>query len=61
MLSVSALQIVGTMVIQAETGIGDLSTSQFYYASRLVGALLLATLVPLLVDRRARRSSRVIR
>jgi hypothetical protein len=30
-----------------------------FHALRLIGALLIATLVPLLIDRRARRSSRV--
>jgi hypothetical protein len=32
-----------------------LSTDHFYYAARLVAALLIATLVPLLIDRRSRR------
>ena len=32
-----------------------LSTDHFYYAVRLVAALLIATLVPLLIDRRYRR------
>jgi hypothetical protein len=31
-----------------------LSTDHFYYAARLVAALLIATLVPLLLDRRSR-------
>ena len=29
--------------------------SRFFYASRLIGALLAATLVPILIDRRFRR------
>jgi hypothetical protein len=32
-------------------------TQSFYYAARLILALLVATLVPLLIDRRARRST----
>jgi len=31
------------------------TTEHFYYAARLVAALLIATLVPLLIDRRLRR------
>jgi hypothetical protein len=31
------------------------TTDHFFYGARLVAALLIATLVPLLVDRRARR------
>jgi len=30
-------------------------TEHFYYAARLIAALLIATLVPLLLDRRFRR------
>jgi hypothetical protein len=33
------------------------STGRLFYAARLIGALLMATLVPLLIDRRARRST----
>jgi len=33
-------------------------TRRFLYGLRLIGALLIATLVPLLIDLRARRSSR---
>jgi len=33
----------------------QLVTNRFFYAFRLAGALLLATLVPLLLDRRFRR------
>jgi hypothetical protein len=36
----------------------SISTQQFLYGLRLVGALLIATLVPLLIDRRVRRSRR---
>ena len=35
----------------------DFFTSRFYYAARLIGAILIATLIPLHIDRRARRSS----
>ena len=37
---------------------GDFFSSRFYYALRLIGAILIATLIPLHIDRRARRSSR---
>jgi hypothetical protein len=33
----------------------DFFGTHFFYAIRLVGALLLVTLVPLLIDRRLRR------
>jgi hypothetical protein len=46
---------------QMEMGSSQFTTTRFFYASRLIGALLIATLVPLLIDRRARRSSRVRR
>jgi hypothetical protein len=36
----------------------SIATHRFLYALRLVGALLAATLVPLLIDLRARHSSR---
>jgi len=36
----------------------DFFTNRFYYATRLIGAILIATLIPLHIDRRARRSSR---
>jgi hypothetical protein len=35
------------------------SPSRLYYAARLIGALLVATLVPLVIDRSARNSRRV--
>jgi hypothetical protein len=31
------------------------TTEHFYYSARLIAALLIATLVPLLIDRRFRR------
>jgi hypothetical protein len=36
----------------------EIPTHRVLYALRLIGALLLATLVPLLIDLRARRFSR---
>jgi len=35
------------------------SDAHLFYGMRLLGALILATLVPLLIDRHARHSSRV--
>lgn len=58
MLSRAVSLIVRALVTQAETFTAEFPTSRFYYAARLIGALLVATLVPLLIDRRARRSSR---
>lgn len=57
MLSAALSAIVGFLVNQAEAG-AQVSSKRYYYAARLIGALLIATLVPLLIDRRARRSSR---
>jgi hypothetical protein len=58
----SALALLARVVVtQMETGGTGFSTSRLYYASRFIGALLIATLVPLLIDRHARRSSRVRR
>jgi hypothetical protein len=53
--------LVWVVVTQMDTGDTGFSTSRLYYVSRLIGALLIATLVPLLIDRHARRSSRVRR
>jgi len=58
MLSASLFLIVSAVATQVDAGDVGSSSNRFYYASRLIGALLLATVVPLLVDRRARRSSR---
>jgi hypothetical protein len=58
MLSASVLLIVLVVAAQAGTGSPECSTSRFYYAARLIGALLIATVVPLLIDRRVRRSDR---
>ena len=57
MLTASVLLIV-TLVAQADTGSAEPSPSHYYYAARLIGALLIATFVPLLIDRRARRVTR---
>ncbi len=59
MLSAAVFLIVSVVATQADTIGAEFSTSRFYYASRLIGALLIATVVPLLIDRRARRSNRV--
>jgi hypothetical protein len=58
MLSASLFLIVSAVTIQMDAGDSGSSGVRFYYAARLIGALLLATVVPLLIDRRARRSSR---
>jgi hypothetical protein len=58
MLSAAVSAIVRVFVSQAEAAGAEVSSSRFYYAGRLIGALLIATLVPILIDRRARRSSR---
>ena len=58
MLTASVLFIV-ILRVQADTGSAGPSTSHYYYAARLIGALLIATFVPLLIDRRARRAARL--
>jgi hypothetical protein len=57
----AAVFLVTIQTTQTVMGGSQFTTSRFYYASRLIGALLVATLVPLLIDRRGRRSSRVRR
>ena len=52
------LVVVISVVTQTDSGAADFFTSRFYYATRLIAAILVATLVPLHIDRRARRSSR---
>lgn len=59
MLSAAVCLVTMIQTTQMEVGGSQFTTSRFYYASRLIGALLIATLVPLLLDRRARRSNRV--
>ena len=57
MLSAAVFLIASVVAVRAEAVGAEFSTSRFYYASRLIGALLIATVVPLLIDRRARRSN----
>jgi hypothetical protein len=61
MLSASLFLIVSLVGAQADTGGADSLGTRMYHASRLIAALLAATVVPLLIDRRARRSSRIRR
>jgi len=58
LLIASVLLVAGFALTQADPGGSDFFTSRFYYAARLIGALLVATVVPLLIDRRVRSSSR---
>ena len=59
MPSASAIVAVGLVASQTDTDSAEFSANHLFYALRLIGALLVATVVPLLIDRRARRSSRV--
>ena len=59
MLIASVILVAGLVVTQADPGGAEFSTGRFYYAARLIGAILVATLIPLLIDRRAHRSSRI--
>jgi hypothetical protein len=59
MLSASALHVMGVVGTQTGPETAEFTENHFAYALRLIGALLLATLLPLLIDRRARRSSRI--
>lgn len=59
MLSASDLFVAILALIQPDSASADFFTSRFYYAARLIAALLTATLIPLELDRRARRSSRI--
>ncbi len=58
-LSALAILFVGLVLTQTETDTAETSANHLFYALRLVGALLAATVVPLVIDRRARHSSRV--
>ena len=58
MLSAAVFLIASVVANPADTVGGKFSTSHLYYASRLIGALLIAMVVPLLIDRHARRSNR---
>jgi len=51
--------IARVVVTQAESDSAQSPIDHFLYTLRLIGALLIATLVPLLIDRRIRRSSRI--
>jgi hypothetical protein len=59
MLSATALHVIGVVRTQTELDTAEFSDNHLVYALRLIGALLVATLVPILIDQRARRSSRV--
>jgi hypothetical protein len=59
MLSASAIVAVEVFATQTDTDGAEFSGNHLFYALRLIGALLVATVVPLLIDRRARRSSRI--
>lgn len=61
MLSALALPVLRAVTNQMESGDTGFSTNRLYYAARLIAALLIAILVPLLIDRHARSSSRVRR
>ena len=58
MLSAAVFLLVSVVATRPDAVGAEFSTSRFYYASRLIGALLIATVIPLLIDRHARRSSR---
>jgi hypothetical protein len=59
MLSASLLVVAMFILTQTDSAAADFFTSRFYYAARLIGAILIATLIPLQIDRRARRSVRI--
>ena len=59
MLSATALHVIAVVRTQTETDTAEFSDNHLFYALRLIGALLIATLVPLLIDQRAHHSSRV--
>ncbi|HKC82305.1 MAG TPA: hypothetical protein VKB91_14025 [Gemmatimonadaceae bacterium] len=59
MLSATALHVIGVVRTQTEPDTAEFSDNHLLYALRLIGALLIATLVPFLIDQRARRSRRV--
>jgi hypothetical protein len=61
MLIASVPLVASLVVTQTDPGGAEFFTSRFYYAARLIGALLVATVVPLLIDRRVRSSSRTSR
>jgi hypothetical protein len=61
MLIASVLVVAGFILIQGDSGDAEHSARRLFYAARLIGAILTATVIPLLIDRRARRSSRISR
>jgi hypothetical protein len=61
MLSASLILVMIFILTGPDSAGADFFTSRFYYAARLIGAILIATLTPLQIDRRARRSNRIDR
>ena len=61
MLSAASHLFAGLVVAQTGSDSLEISDNHLFYAARLIGALLVATLVPLLIDHRARSSTRVLR
>ena len=59
MLTAAVVLVAIFVVTQADAGSADFFTSRFYYAARLIAAILVATVMPLEIDRRVRRSSRI--
>jgi hypothetical protein len=59
MLTAAVFLVATVVVTQADAAGAEFFTSRFYYAARLIGAILIATVVPLEIDRRARRSNRI--
>jgi hypothetical protein len=57
-MPIASLLLVVIFVVTHDSIGADFFTSRFYYSARLIGALLIAILIPLHIDRRARRSSR---
>ena len=57
--SASAILIVAVLAFRTGTDTSGFSDNHLFYALRLIGALGVATAVPLLIDRRARRSNRI--
>ena len=60
MLSPFVLPVLLAVSTQMESDAG-FSTGRLYYAARFIAALLVATLIPFLIDRHARSSPRVRR
>jgi hypothetical protein len=60
-LTTTELILLVLRIVSGEVAAETPSPGHFYRTVRLIVALLIATLIPFLVDRYARRSSRVIR